>query len=282
MKKYIDKYAASRRSNFTSQTTTCELGGHTTYRQIPEAKIPAFPVLSCAALFSFFNDRPENVLDHGYSDIPVIAARYAIAQALQQMNIPPGDEILIPAYHCTVMVAPIIKMSGIPVFYKIMPDLDADLDDMGKKITQKTKAVIAVNYCGFIQNMADVRELCDEKNIILIEDCAHSFFGQKNGITVGGYGDYILVSARKFFPVDEGGVLLVRHAEQNLPRQKEPNFIKSSKSLLAMIERSLKYGKLWLLAPLIETFNFLRNMTRNDDKKKKQVSQKKARVVGAK
>ncbi len=265
--KYIKKYAASRRGNLVSQTTTCEVNGKTVYRHIPEAEIPIFPVLSFASLFSWLGNKPENVLDHGYANIPVIAARYAIAHALKQMNISPDDEILIPAYHCTVMVAPIIEMAGKPVFYKVTAGLDTDLTDVRKKITPKTKAIIAVNYCGFIQNMAEVRALCKEKNIILIEDCAHSFFGRKNGVTVGGYGDYILVSARKFFPVDEGGLLLIRHTGHNLPRQKKQKLIDSLKSFLALIEKSLKYERLWLLAPLIEAFNYLRNIAKNHLKK---------------
>ncbi len=266
MEKYIKKYAASLRGYFISQTTTEEVKGITVYRQIPEAEIPVFPVLSFASLFSFLDDKPDNVLDHGYSRIPVIAARYAIAHALKQMDISPGDEILLPAYHCTVMVEPIVKMGYKPVFYKITPDLNTDIIDAGKKITPKTKALIAVNYCGFIQNMAEVRDMCDAKNINLIEDCAHSFFGRKNGVTVGGYGDYVLVSARKFFPVDEGGLLLIRHAGHNLPKQKPQKFIYSLKSLLALIEKSRKYEKLWLLSPLVEVFNYLRNIFKSSRK----------------
>lgn len=236
------------------------MNGEKIYSSVPEAEIPVFPVLSFSSLFSFFSKKPKNVLDHGYTNIPVIAARYAIAQALKHMNISSGDEILIPAYHCTVMVEPIIKMSCKPVFYKITSDLNTDLVDVNTKITPRTKAIIAVNYCGFVQNMAEVKSLCKKSKIILIEDCAHSFFGQKEGITVGGHGDYILVSARKFFPVEEGGALLIRHNTQNLPNQKSQKLVKTLKSYLALIERSLKYGKLWLFAPLVEIFNFLRNI----------------------
>lgn len=264
IKKYIQKYSASRRTSFVSQTTTCELNGTAVYRHIPEVKTPVFPVLSAASLFSIFDDKPKNVLDHGYAKIPVIAARYAIAHALEQMNISPGDEILVPAYHCTVMVAPIVEMMCKPVFYKITPDLETDINDLKTKITSRTKAVVAVNYCGFIQNMADVKDLCTEKNIVLIEDCAHSFFGSRNGVTVGGYGDYVLVSARKFFPVSEGGVLLISNETHDLPKQKSPAFIYSLKSFLTIIERSLKYEKLWLLAPFIEIFHFFRGFLKKD------------------
>jgi len=260
--KYINQYAASRRGSFISQTTTCEIDGKTEHREINEAKIPVFPVFSFASLFALSGPKTPNVLDHGYSKIPVIAARYAIAHALQHMEISEGDEVLLPAYHCTVMVAPIIKMGAKPVFYKIKTDLDTDLADITRKFSPKTKAIIAVNYCGFVQNMAEVKRFCDEKNIKLIEDCAHSFFGQKDGVSVGGYGDYILVSSRKFFPVNEGGVLLIRQQDKSLPVQKGPDFIKTLKSNLALIERSLRYGKLWLLAPIIELFNFFKNKTK--------------------
>lgn len=254
---YINKFAKSRRGTFASQTTICEINGEAQYRQVPEAEIPIFPVLTLATLFTFLDKNPKNVLDHGYEKIPVTAARYAIAQALNHMDISPGDEILIPAYHCTVMVAPIIEMDCIPVFYKITPELETDITDVRSKITAKTKAIIAVNYCGFIQNMAAVHRLCEEEKIILIEDCAHSYFGQKNGVTVGGYGDYILVSARKFFPVTEGGILLIRSPHKKLPVQQRQSVLKSLKSFLSLIERPLKYGKLWLLVPLVILLNSL-------------------------
>lgn len=260
LEKYIKKYSASLRGHFISQSTTSEVNGQTVFRKVPEAEIPVFPVLSFASLFSFLDDKPDNVLDHGYSNIPVIAARYAIAHALKLMDISPDDEILLPAYHCTVMVEPIIKMGCKPVFYKITPELDTDISDVSKRITPKTKAIIAVNYCGFIQNMAKVKELCETRKIILIEDCAHSFFGQKNGITVGGHGDFILVSARKFFPVDEGGFLLVRRSAYNLSKQQSQKSLNSLKSILALVERALRYKKLWLMAPLVAIFNFLKNI----------------------
>jgi len=267
IEKYVKKYAAARRGEFISQTTTRMLDGQNVYRHVPEANISVFPVLSFRSLFSFLDDKPKNVYDHGYAKIPVIAARYAIAHALEQIQMSPGAEILIPAYHCTVMIEPIIKMGGKPVFYKITPSLDTDINDVHKKITPRTQAIIAVNYCGFIQNMAEVSILCQKKNLILIEDCAHSFFGQKNDVTVGGHGDYILVSARKFFPVNEGGVLLIRDIPQNLPQQRKPNFVISLKSFLTLIERSLKFERLWLLIPVIELFNFFKRVFKNHTKK---------------
>ncbi|HHH49869.1 MAG TPA: DegT/DnrJ/EryC1/StrS aminotransferase family protein [Saprospiraceae bacterium] len=266
LEKYIAKYAASLRGHFISQSTTSKVNGQTVFRQIPEAEIPVFPVLSFASLFSFLDDKPDNVLDHGYRNIPVIAARYAIAHALKLMDVSPGDEILLPAYHCTVMVEPIIEMGCKPVFYKITPELDTDISDVSKKITPKTKAIIAVNYCGFIQNMADVKALCETRKITLTEDCAHSFFGQKNGVTVGGHGDFILVSARKFFPVDEGGLLLIRQSAYNLSKQQSQKFLNTLKSILALIERALKYKKLWLMAPFVEIFNFLKNIFKKSRK----------------
>lgn len=254
---YIQKYAAARRSSVMSQTTTHKVNGQSVFRETPEAKLPAFPVLSFRSLSAIFSEKPVTALDHGYPCIPVTAARYAITHALRILDIKAGDEVLLPAYHCTVMVAPIVKVGAKPVFFKIKPNLDSDTDDMIAKITPKTKAIIAVNYCGFIQNMAAVHALCLEKNIPLIEDCAHSFFGQKDGNIVGKYGDFILVSTRKFFPVSEGGSLLIKPPYSQKINQKKRTLIASLRSNFALIERSLKYGKLWLLAPLVEFLNFV-------------------------
>ncbi|PHZ86055.1 hypothetical protein CRD36_05120 [Paremcibacter congregatus] len=254
---FINRYAARRRASSTSQTTTHHVNGKQVFRNIPEACLPVFPVISFKSLFGIFSKKPATVLDHGYPDIPVTAARYAITHALRLLDIKPGDEILLPAYHCTVMVAPIVKMGATPVFFKIAKNLDSDINDIAQKITPQTKAIIAVNYCGFVQNIADVRALCDMHNVALIEDCAHSFFGQKDGVTVGGYGDYVLVSTRKFFPVPEGGSLMIRPPFTHTTRQKKRTLTASLRANLSLIEKSLKHGRLWLLAPLIELVNFL-------------------------
>jgi len=104
------------------------------------------------------------------------------------------------------MVAPLSCVSASPVFYRLNEDLRVDLEDIARKIDASTYVLIAVNYFGFPQDLEKLRKFCDDHDLVLIEDCAHSFFGEFAGRPLGSYGDYAIASLTKFFPVKEGGV----------------------------------------------------------------------------
>lgn len=81
---------------------------------------------------------------------------------------------------------------------------EADLK-WNQEINDKTKIIIAIHEWGFPNKEApELRRICDQKNIILIEDCAYVW---KSG-EAGKYGDYILYSLKKIFPMRFGGILV--------------------------------------------------------------------------
>ena len=51
--------------------------------------------------------------------------------------------------------------------------------------------------------------MCDEKGLYLLEDCAHSYFGETGGRPVGAWEDFAIASPRKFFPISDGGFLIL-------------------------------------------------------------------------
>ena len=59
------------------------------------------------------------------------------------------------------------------------------VDDLKAKISPKTKVVIVQHTFGLPANMDEIRAICSAKNLILIEDCAHSLGAEYNGIKVG-------------------------------------------------------------------------------------------------
>jgi dTDP-4-amino-4,6-dideoxygalactose transaminase len=60
---------------------------------------------------------------------------------------------------------------------------------------------------GILQDLKEVRALCDARSIVMIEDCAHAFFRPSGDHAAGSVGHYTVASTRKFFPVPEGGIL---------------------------------------------------------------------------
>lgn len=183
----------------------------------PSAAVPVAPVLSLSSFRPAGDGSAPSILDNGDTRF-VTSGRVAIALALREMKIGPGDSVLIPAYHCASMVEPVLWTGAKAVFYRVNLDTSVNLDDVNAKIDETTKLIMATNYFGFPQNLSAIRALCDSRGLLLLEDCAHSFFGEHAGKPIGGWGDYAIASSMKFFPVYEGGVLAsARHSLASIP-----------------------------------------------------------------
>lgn len=178
--------------------------------EFPKARIPKHPVLSLATFGR--RGKVPSILEAGRSR-HVSQGRMAIALALEHASIGPGDEVLVPAYHCVAMVEPVRHVGATPVFYRIGRDTSVDIGDLAARLSPASKAVVAVHYFGFPQRtLPALRALCDGRGLTLIEDCAHAFFGSQDGIPFGAMGDYAVASSWKFFPIPEGGYLVsARH-----------------------------------------------------------------------
>jgi perosamine synthetase len=204
--------------------------------------VPLGPVLSRAS-FARDSARTASVLDAGAVRF-VTSGRIAIALALREMKIGPGDTVLVPAYHSLSMVPPVQWCGATPRFYKVGPDTAVDLDDVAAKLDGSVKAVMVTNYFGFPQDLARIRAFCDSHGLLMLEDCAHCFFGQRDGKPVGSYGDYAIASSMKFFPNYEGGCLVSsRHSLAPVAlRSAGAGF--ELKVALSALENSFAYGRL--------------------------------------
>ena len=208
----------------------------------PEPSVPVVPVFDGVAVFA-----------RGRSDIPSVcdishvlytsSGAAAIALALRHAGIGQGDEVLIPAYHCLSMVEPVQAVQARPVFYKVRADLSADLSHLETKINKATRALLATHYFGFPQDMAAIRALADRHGLRVIEDCAHAFFGLVQDRAVGTLGDYAIASARKFFPIHDGGCLVsVRHPVENLALR-PGGLMFHMKAAVNIVEEAFVFGR---------------------------------------
>jgi perosamine synthetase len=177
----------------------------------------------------------------------VTSGRAAIALALEQVGVQKGDEVLIPAYHCESMISPTLWREAKPVFFKITSDASVDLEDLKSKWTTHTKVVLITHYFGVMQCLEPIRQWCDEKGLILIEDCAHAFFGDFQGKPVGTVGDYAIASSMKFFPNLDGGVLASsKHDLSNISLEGVSRAFEL-KSAVNLVEKAVHYRRLgWL------------------------------------
>jgi dTDP-4-amino-4,6-dideoxygalactose transaminase len=218
----------------------------------PRSRLPVAPALSLASFFRMAGPPAPSILDAGEVRF-VTSGRVAIALALKQMGVGPGDTVLVPSYHCASMIEPVIWAGATPLFYRIRPDTTADLDDLAVKAAGagSVKALMATNYYGFHQPLPALRAFCDARGIRLLEDCAHSFLGHHAGRPLGAWGDYAIASSMKFFPVYEGGCLVsARHRLDGVQLQPAGAAFEA-KVLLNSIENGFAYGRLPLLRALM-------------------------------
>ena len=170
------------------------------------------------------------------------SARAAIALALEQLGVGAGDEVLMPAYHCTAMRAPVESMGAKPVFYKLDERLEIDLNDLKTQVTARTRAVMTVHFFGFPQDLSVVRSLCDVAGLALIEDCAHAFYGPRSGAQIGRMGDFTVGSLMKFFPVFDGGCLVSFRRPLVKPRFTSRSLLSQAKAAVNMIEIAAEWS----------------------------------------
>lgn len=127
-----------------------------------------------------------------------------------------GDEVITTPLTFAASANCILYCGGIPVFADINPlTYNIDPKSIREKITDKTKAIIAVDFTGQVVEIDEIRRICEEHNLILIEDAAHSIGSSYNGKMVGNLADMTTFS---FHPVKtvtagEGGAILTNDDE---------------------------------------------------------------------
>jgi len=229
------------------------LSSHRSALGAPSAprRIPGAPVLSGASFGRAAGPRPLSVLDAGAARL-VTSGRIAIALALQAMNVKPGDTVLVPAYHSPSMIPPVLACGAEPRFYRIRPDTSVDLDDIAARLDPSVRVLMVTHYFGFPQPLAALRAFCDAHGLLLLEDCAHGFFGEYQGAPFGAWGDYAIASSMKFFPAYEGGCLIsARHSLDHV-KLRSAGLGFEAKVALTTLENSFAYGRLGVVAALMK------------------------------
>ena len=174
----------------------------------------------------------------------VTSGRMGIALALKHMGVGRGDKVLVPAYHCSSMVEPVLSLGATPVFFRLGADTGVDFDDVVAKFDSHTRVLMLTHYFGFPQDAARARSICDAHGVQLLEDCAHAFFGEFGGQPLGSFGDYAIASPWKFFPAYDGGCLAsARHPLADIVT-KPSSIAFQIKATINTLERSFEYERL--------------------------------------
>jgi perosamine synthetase len=123
------------------------------------------------------------------------SGRQALYDMLRVMNIGLGDEVIIQGFTCIAVPEPILWVGAKPIYADTIKDgYTVDVQDIVKKITEKTRAIIIQHTFGIAGPVEEIIRIAKEKNIFVIEDCAHAFGAQISDKIVGTFADAAFVS----------------------------------------------------------------------------------------
>jgi dTDP-4-amino-4,6-dideoxygalactose transaminase len=145
--------------------------------------------------------------------VTVSSGTAALHLACLAAGIGPGDEVIVPAFTFVASASAPRYAGAEPVLCDVRSpqDFNIDPEDVARRITPRTRAVIAVHFCGYPADVGALRALCDERGLVLIEDCAQAIGarldddGRQVG-TIGELGTFSFFS-KKQLCVGEGGMV---------------------------------------------------------------------------
>lgn len=148
--------------------------------------------------------------------VAVNSGTAALHLALASLGITHGDEVIVPSISYVASALAPLYVGALPVFGDIdLQTFNLSVDSCRSLIGPKTRAVIFVHLFGARGGVNEIATLCQEKNLILIEDCAQSCGSVHDGARSGSIGQAACFSffETKSLSVGEGGILLLRDAE---------------------------------------------------------------------
>jgi len=140
----------------------------------------------------------------------VTSGTAALDCAVVGLGIGPGDEVIVPAYTWWSDYTCVVHAGALPVFADIDRTFNLDPADFQRKITARTKAVIAVHLLGGPCDMDPIMETAHKRGLVVLEDCAQCVGGSYRGKKLGSIGDVGIYSFQinKMITSGEGGAVV--------------------------------------------------------------------------
>ena len=139
----------------------------------------------------------------------------ALSIALAACGVGAGDEVIVPPFTFIATIEAVLYAGGIPVFAEIDDTLCLDPESVKNVITHQTKAVITVHMCGSMAQIDVINTICEQNDLILIEDACQSLGATFEGRSAGTFGH---MGCFSFDPVKtitcgEGGAVVTNDKE---------------------------------------------------------------------
>ena len=161
----------------------------------------------------------------------------ALHLAMLIVGIQKGDEVICPSLTFVATANAIRYVGAIPIFADIVgnDNLNIDPEDINRKITPRTKAIVVMHYGGFACNMDQIMDIAKKHNLKVIEDACHGPLSEYKGKKLGTIGDVGCFSffSNKNISTGEGGMLVTN----------DTNYFERAKLLRSHGMTSLSYER---------------------------------------
>tara|TARA_B100002051_G_C16744951_1_gene646925 strand:- start:7105 stop:8160 length:1056 start_codon:yes stop_codon:yes gene_type:complete len=159
------------------------------------------------------------------------------------MGLKKGDTVLTPVFDCDSTLIPFRVLELKIEFYKSDPfTLEADIDDIKKRVTNNVKLIHIINHFGLPQPWDSLMDLRKKTKIPILEDNAFSLFSKYKGESFGSFGDVSIFSLYKVLSLVDGGMLRINNPKYSfsLPKRVSkwyypPERIKILKLIISMV-----------------------------------------------
>ena len=140
----------------------------------------------------------------------------ALTTAMASLGIGTGDEVIMPAFTFVASFEAVLSMGAVPVLVDIDETLTLNPAAVKAAITPKTKCIMPVHMCGSMADLDALKAICDEHQLILLEDACQSIGGTYKGKHLGtiGHAGTFSFDFVKMITCGEGGVVMTN--DQNI------------------------------------------------------------------
>lgn len=195
---------------------------HHTFGPLADARQVAQAVALLACPWAWKYGRSRRALEQALSEalggdaIAFSSGREALFALLKALQLRTGEEVILPAFTCVVVPNAIHATGGVAVFADIEEEtLQSGTQEIAKCITPRTRAVICQHTFGIPADLPGLRKLCDERKLILIEDCAHILPDNRGPAGLARMGHYTIASFGRDKAISgvSGGAVISRNSE---------------------------------------------------------------------
>lgn len=150
-----------------------------------------------------------------YSALTYDSGRSALYAALKAIGVEKGDEVLVQAFTCVVVINAIKLTEATPVYVDIDETYNMNPTDLEKNICSNTKAIIVQHTFGTAAQIESIIDIAKKHGLVVVEDCAHSLGAKYQNKLLGTFGDIAMLSfgTDKIISCVRGGAIVTKSTE---------------------------------------------------------------------